>query len=125
MLSKPEDKENALTHAIAIIRNGLEKRGLRNEIYCQLLKQVNENPKERYALLVWELIAFCTGCFSPDSYMYQHLVKFFEDTMGTQQNEFSAWASFCKDRVEKTYTRGKRLFVPVEKELIHVKVPFF
>jgi hypothetical protein len=121
MLSKPEAV--SFNYATAIIRNGLEKSSLRDEIYCQLVKQASNNLKERWEIRIWELMAFCTGCFAPSPYFYKYLVKFFEDT-AAQSGEIGAWASYCKDRLSKTTDQGKRLFVPTERELTAISVRY-
>lgn len=124
MSSKPGDNSDitALVHVRAIIRNGLERTSLRDEIYCQLVKQTH-NAKERCEILVWELMAICAGCFAP-SYFLKYLLQYLEITMESS-GEIGAWASYCKDRLLKTSEQGKRLFVPIEKEIIAVQVSIF
>ena len=122
MLTKPGANKGleAMTHIRAVVRNGLERSTLRDEIYCQLVKQTHNNLKERCEAFMWELMAICTGCFAP-SYFLKNLIKYFEDVM-ENSGEVGAWASYCKDRLLKTAERGKRLFVPIKKEINAVQV---
>lgn len=48
-----------------ILSKGLETEELRNEIYCQIVKQMGDNPKGDQVLKAWELLAFCSGTFVP------------------------------------------------------------
>lgn len=122
MLTKPgENKETeTMVHIRAVVTNGLEKLSLRDEIYCQLVKQTHNNLKEKCEALMWELMAICCGCFAP-CYFLKNLIKYFEDVM-QGSGEISSWASYCKDRLLKTVECGKRLFVPTQKEIIAIQV---
>ena len=111
-------------HAYFIIKNGLEFDKLCDEIYCQLIKQATNNLKEKWLLRIWELIAFCTGCFVPSPAFYKPFCKFLDDTK-TESNEIGAWASYCRDRLDKTHRYGKRLFVPTDRELHATRVRSF
>ena len=117
MLSKPGENASpsALDHIRCIVENGLRHSTLRDEIYCQLVKQVTNPTKERFGILGWELIAICTGCFAPAAF-FKPLTRYL-DVEREQPGEIGAWAAYCKDRLLKTADRGKRLFVPVEREV--------
>lgn len=124
MLTKPGSKEvESLTHIHEVIRNGLERTSLRDEIYCQLVKQTHNNLKDRCEAAMWELMAICAGCFAP-SYFLKNLLKYLEDVM-ENSGEIGSWASYCKDRLLKTAERGKRLFVPIAKEIKAVQVKLY
>ena len=116
MFEESDEENKPFNHASVIIQNGLEKNSLRDEIYCQLIKQATNNLKEKYLIRIWELLAFCTGCFAPSSYFHKYLVKFF-DNHAEESGDIGAWASYCKDRLEKITELGKRFFVPTEREL--------
>ena len=111
----------SLLHAATIIRNGLQYSSLRDEIYCQLIKQSTANPKEQHVIRIWELLAFCSGCFAPSPNFYKYLTKHFDAVAEEQSGEIGAWASYCKDRIVKVSEMGKRFFVPTDAELLAVQ----
>ena len=47
------------------IAYGIERPELRDEIFCQLIRQVSENPKEDAILRGWHVITLCTIAFPP------------------------------------------------------------
>lgn len=47
------------------IAYGIERPELRDEIFCQIIKQVTENPKDEAVFRGWHFLALCTIAFPP------------------------------------------------------------
>eukprot|EP00301_Raphidiophrys_heterophryoidea_P005200 c12213_g1_i2.p1 GENE.c12213_g1_i2~~c12213_g1_i2.p1 ORF type:complete len:2183 (+),score=510.34 c12213_g1_i2:803-6550(+) len=48
-----------------VINKGIEKEDLRDEIYCQLIKQLTHNPNSESASRCWQLLCICSHSFPP------------------------------------------------------------
>lgn len=87
---------------------------LRDEIYCQIMKQLTDN-RNRYSVTKgWQLLWLCTGLFPPSKSLLKHAQKFIE----TRQKE--PLALDCKRRIQTVMRSGSRKWAPhpVEVEAI-------
>jgi len=68
--------ESPLILAEELLTKSLENPWLRDEIYCQLIKQVTANPSEESATKGWQLMACCLETFPPQSEFENYLEMF-------------------------------------------------
>ena len=47
------------------VKAGIERIELRDEIFCQLVRQTKHNPERPWLLTTWTLLCLCTAAFSP------------------------------------------------------------
>ncbi|XP_077581041.1 unconventional myosin-X [Stigmatopora nigra] len=101
----------------AVLRPGLELRPLRDEIYCQLVKQTTRPPRagDPADLARWRVLA-CAACvFLPSrgvlAYVKFHLKRTREAFPGTEAERYAA---FALDALKKT--RGRE-HVPSREEI--------
>jgi hypothetical protein len=69
-------------NAVEVIAQGQQHKGLRDEIYCQLIKQLNQNTNEVSRVRYWKLLLGCLKSFPP------HLIENYLDYFIRQNMEF-------------------------------------
>lgn len=63
---KDECKDDvALQTVQKYVKAGIERIELRDEIFCQLVRQTRSNPERPWLLTTWTLLCLCTASFSP------------------------------------------------------------
>ena len=101
-----------------IMEHPLEQEALRDEVYCQLIKQLTETRSRMAEERGWELFWLCTGCFSCSSRLLPEIKLFLRSKALVQ-----SLATDCHNRLMKTIRNGQRKYPPhlVEVEAIQNK----
>ncbi|XP_029684521.1 unconventional myosin-VIIb [Takifugu rubripes] len=83
---------------------------LRDEIYCQICKQLQDNNNRNSYFRGWILLSLCLGIFPPSERFLKYLQSFIRFAPG-------GFASYCAERLRRTGMNGVRGEPPAWLEL--------
>uniref|UniRef100_A0A673MLB5 Unconventional myosin-VIIa-like n=1 Tax=Sinocyclocheilus rhinocerous TaxID=307959 RepID=A0A673MLB5_9TELE len=93
-----------------IVGYAIVRRDLRDEIYCQICKQLQENSNRGSFFRGWILLCICLGIFPPTERFIKYLKSFLRfGPVG--------YAPYCADRLRRTVASGVRGEPPCWLEL--------
>lgn len=93
-----------------IIGHGILREELRDEIFCQICKQLNNNPNSISFKKGWILLSLSIGCFPPSENFELYLRQFLRS--GPE-----LYAPYCETRLDRTIQNGPRKQPPSLREL--------
>ena len=90
---------------------------IKDELYCQLLKQMNENPHRQQVRNGWVLLALLCSSFTPSDSIKFYLKEFLD----TCSPDFKDQAKYCAERL-KECSKQKRENPPCSIELVAARL---
>jgi len=107
-----------MDHAKKMLRNLLvAPSGLRDEVYIQIAKQTNGNPRESATIKGWELMRFCLATFPPSKAIRVFLVNYITTNTTAGSAAVRAIAQMCLTQVAQISAAGQRKQIPSVAEL--------
>ncbi|XP_065191822.1 unconventional myosin-XV-like [Sycon ciliatum] len=92
---------------------------LRDEVYCQLIKQTTTNKSTRPESCArgWRLLMICTAYFTCSERLRPYLFTYLQATAQNTKREFHAIAGICEANLRLTFRLGGRKDPPSKLEL--------
>uniref|UniRef100_A0A3Q1IFF7 Uncharacterized protein n=1 Tax=Anabas testudineus TaxID=64144 RepID=A0A3Q1IFF7_ANATE len=84
-----------------IVGYAIVRRDLRDEIYCQICKQLHDNNNRNSYFRGWILLSLCLGIFPPTERFIKYLQSFIRYAP-------SGYAAYCAERLRRTVMNGVR-----------------
>ncbi|BES99216.1 MyTH4 domain [Nesidiocoris tenuis] len=92
---------------------------LRDEIYCQLMKQTTSNKRDS-AQRGWRLLSIVAAYFTCSDTLKPYLIKYLETAAYDKRRAYHGTASVCLQNLRKTLKYGGRKNVPSVEEVTAV-----
>eukprot|EP00004_Rigifila_ramosa_P000035 TRINITY_DN1005_c0_g2_i2.p1 TRINITY_DN1005_c0_g2~~TRINITY_DN1005_c0_g2_i2.p1 ORF type:complete len:1171 (-),score=265.89 TRINITY_DN1005_c0_g2_i2:1914-5426(-) len=89
-----------------ILRRGIDIPELRDEIICQICKQLTNNPSAASRKRGWQLLAACVGCFVPSDAFLNYFRHFLQRSFTAPEDAQAA--RFCQHLTVRSYKNGAR-----------------
>ncbi|XP_066533908.1 unconventional myosin-VIIa [Hoplias malabaricus] len=101
-----------------IVGYAIMRPNIRDEIYCQICKQLTKNKNKQSYTRGWVLLSICLGIFPPTELLTEYLQSFIR----RGPNDFS---SSCAKRLQRTLANGERNEPPcyIELRAVEAKEP--
>ncbi|XP_069056262.1 unconventional myosin-XVB-like [Pleurodeles waltl] len=88
-----------------------EKETLRDEVYCQVIKQLTDNPKTESCNRGWRLLSILSGYFLPSATLLPYVTKYLQEVCSKADSSYQDVARTCQDHLRHTMLyRGRRHF---------------
>jgi hypothetical protein len=127
MGDKPLKEESEKKVAQKIIEIGItcgpNEIEIRDEIYCQISKQVTFNPSIESTHKGWDLLTLAVQFVPPTKELCDDLVLFFQEQMKINEDDkIPLYAKYCSKKIVKIQSEGAKGRVPSEDELVGLLV---
>jgi len=110
--SKKDWKE----HCSAIIDEGIHCEEIRDELFCQIMKQLTNNNRLASLEKGWWLLNLCVGSFPPSEVLLPYLRNFLIQAVNVKDFPFQDVAVTAIAKLERTSVNGSRQYGPIGLE---------
>lgn len=112
-------KDENLKHVQEFIAAGLKHAEMRDELYCQICKQLTLNPNEQSVHKGWELMTISVQYFPPTKDLEPWLVNFMKEHEKSKDTTITKSVEFSIRKLNNISRQGAVLRVPDPSEIEH------
>ncbi|KAF8705905.1 MyTH4 domain, partial [Rhizoctonia solani] len=100
-----------------LLAEGIEHGELRDEIYCQVVKQLTDNPSPESAFRGWQLLCVLLVTFPPSKNFEGYLRSFMLSKIKQTEGRIDVMAKYCLHRLPVIAKKGPRGKPPTATEI--------
>ncbi|KAI0674821.1 hypothetical protein C8Q78DRAFT_964705 [Trametes maxima] len=116
--SLPQVVNNALLEEERwLLGEGLSHGELRDEIYCQVMKQLNGNPSKESVFKGWQLLCVLLVTFPPSKDFEANLQSYIQQATNQHEGRIDVMAKYCLRRLAYVSKKGPRGKPPTVAEI--------
>ncbi|TRY56656.1 hypothetical protein DNTS_014134 [Danionella cerebrum] len=101
----------------SILQLGNEKEYLRDELYCQVIKQTTKHPVKENCTRGWRMFSLMTGFFPCSNTLLPYCSRHLESIVQDAYHPFKEMASTCAKNLRRSLTFGGRRHIPSHSEM--------
>ncbi|XP_028332746.1 unconventional myosin-XV [Gouania willdenowi] len=111
---KGSTQTDCLKHILLL---GKENELLRDEIYCQVIKQTTKNPSISSCNLGWRLLSLIAVFFPCSGKLQPYISRHLDDVCKDYQNPHQELAQVCQYNLQRSVSFGSRRNIPSHAEM--------
>lgn len=95
---------------------------VKDEAYCQVLKQINGHPDKEKTKRGWNFLAIMACTYAPSNVLYYSLLNYlFFQIKNSKDADIVLRSNYIFIRLVKSFEK-QRKYMPSEEEIIHIEV---
>ncbi|XP_062977575.1 myosin XVB [Elgaria multicarinata webbii] len=110
-------KQGEIEYIYEILKLCKEQEQLLDEVYCQVIKQITQNPSQDSCHCGWLLLSLFTGYFLPSSLLMPYVTKYLQEASSDESNPSAEIARTCQSNLRKIVMCGGRRYLPFYVEM--------
>eukprot|EP00605_Chrysophyceae_sp_TOSAG23-4_P000651 GSChrysophyteH1.ASY1.ANO1.733.1 assembled CDS len=104
-----------------VLKTAINDKDMRDEVYCQIIKQITQNSRAESVAKGWQLLCMCVGHFPPSFDMEYYLLHYIITKSEGGRGAVVDYAKYCLRTLEGILSSGDFGCVPSTEEILAFK----